>query len=75
MANLASPGQDLITLHMYSPPLAGARIYSISETTLADHDCLVARRPRDLVRPIRVDGPHAGSASSSTLMWASKVAR
>jgi cysteine dioxygenase len=73
LANLASPGQDLITLHMYSPPLAGTRIYSISETTLADHDGLAARRPRDLVPPIRVDGPHAGYAS--TPWQASKVAR
>jgi cysteine dioxygenase len=63
MANLAPTGQDLVTLHIYSPPLAATRIYSISETILADHDGLAARRPRDLARPIRVDRPHAGSSS------------
>jgi cysteine dioxygenase len=73
MANLAPRGEDLITLHIYSPPLGATRIYSISETILADHDYLAALRPRDLARPIRVDGPHAGS--SSTPRQASKVTR
>jgi cysteine dioxygenase len=73
MANLAPTGQDLITLHIYSPPLAATRIYSIRETILADHDCLAVLRPRDLARLIRVDGPHA--SSSSTPRRASKVTR
>jgi cysteine dioxygenase len=73
MANLAARGQDLITLHIYSPPLAATRIYSIGETILADHDGLAARRPQDLARLIRVDGPHAGS--SNTPRRASKVTR
>jgi len=64
VANLAPAGQDLITLHTSSPPLAATRIYSIRETVLADHDGLAARRPRDLARRIRVDRPHAGSSSA-----------
>jgi cysteine dioxygenase len=73
LANLARPGEDLITLHIYSPPLAGVRTYSISETVLADHDHLAQRRPPDLARPIRMDRPHA--RSSNTSRRASKVAR
>jgi cysteine dioxygenase len=73
MANLAPAGQDLITLHVYAPPLAATRIYSIGETVLADHDGLAARRPRDLARLIRVDRPHAGSSSAPRR--ASKVMR
>jgi cysteine dioxygenase len=71
MANLGRLGEDLITLHVYSPPLSVTRAYSISETTLADHDRLMALRPRLLRRPIRVDGAHVHS--SSTPMRASQV--
>jgi cysteine dioxygenase len=73
VANLAPPGEDLITLHVYCPPLAGTRTYSISDTILADHDGLARVRPPDLARPIRVDGPHA--RLSNTPRRASKVAR
>jgi cysteine dioxygenase len=73
MANLAPTGQDLITLHIYAPPLAATRIYSIRETILADHDCLAALRPRDVARLIRADGPHADA--SSTPKRASRVTR
>jgi cysteine dioxygenase len=45
MANLEPPGSDLISLHIYSPPLSGMRTYTIGETTLADHDRLIAERP------------------------------
>ena len=71
MGNLAPPGHDLITLHIYSPPLSAMRIYSLSETTLADHDRLAALRPRVLMRSIREDGAHVGF--SSTPKRASKV--
>jgi cysteine dioxygenase len=71
MGNLAPPGNDLITLHVYSPRLSAMRIYSIGETTLADHDRLATRRPRDRSRQIRMDGAHVGS--SSTPRRASKV--
>jgi cysteine dioxygenase len=59
MANLESPGSDLISLHIYSPPLTGMRTYSIGETTLADHDRLIAARPPLLKARIRADGPHS----------------
>ena len=41
MANLEPPGQELITLHVYSPPPLHWKYYSLDETTLADHDRLV----------------------------------
>jgi cysteine dioxygenase len=53
MGNLAPAGDDLITLHIYSPPLSAMRIYSLSETTLADHDRLAALRPKERTRQIR----------------------
>ena len=55
LANLAPAGHDLITLHVYSPPLSATRTYSIGETTLADHDRLAALRPHVLTRTIRAD--------------------
>jgi cysteine dioxygenase len=64
MGNLAAPGHDLITLHVYAPPLSGMRIYSIGETTLADHDRLAATRPRDLTGEIRIDAAHPVSSST-----------
>jgi cysteine dioxygenase len=63
LANLGPIGQDLITLHIYSPPLAGTRTYSIRDTILSDHDGLAVRRPRDRRRLIWVDGPHANSSN------------
>jgi cysteine dioxygenase len=50
LGNLASAGRDLVTLHIYSPPLTTMRVYSVSETTLADHDRLAALRPKVLTR-------------------------
>jgi len=41
MANLEPPGEDLITLHVYSPPPLHWKYYSLDETTLADHDRLL----------------------------------
>lgn len=63
MANLEPPGQDLITLHVYSPPPSAWRYYTLDKTTLADHDSLIPRRSEALVvdlrpsRTLRVDGP------------------
>jgi cysteine dioxygenase len=73
MGNLAPAGHDLITLHIYSPPLSAMRIYSLSETTLADHDCLAALRPKERARRTRADEAHVGS--SSTPSGVSKVTR
>jgi cysteine dioxygenase len=64
MGDLAPPGHDPITLHVYSPPLSVSRIDSIGETTLADHDGLSASRPQDLTMRIRLDGPHSGSSNT-----------
>jgi len=72
MGNLAPPGQDLITLHVYSPPLSAMRIYPIGETTLAGLDHLASLRPGDLSRQIRTDEAHVGS--SRTPRRVSKVA-
>jgi cysteine dioxygenase len=65
MGNLALPGQDLITLHIYSPPLTAMRVYSIGETTLADLDNLAALKPHDLTLRIRLDGAHSFPSSST----------
>lgn len=35
LANLEPPGHDLVTLHVYSPPLARMRTYRVDETTAA----------------------------------------
>lgn len=35
LANLEPAGHDLVTLHVYSPPLVQMRTYSVDETTLA----------------------------------------
>jgi uncharacterized NAD(P)/FAD-binding protein YdhS len=55
MGNFAGSGQDLITLHIYSPPPASWRFYSVSETTLADHDRLIGRP----ARTVRVELGHS----------------
>lgn len=36
MSNLQPPGQDLITLHVYSPPLLHMGVYSLTDTTVRD---------------------------------------
>jgi cysteine dioxygenase len=51
MANLEAPGEDLITLHVYSRPAVHWRSYRIAETTLADDDRLI-RKP---ARTMRID--------------------
>jgi cysteine dioxygenase len=64
MGNLAPAGNDLITLHIYSPPLSAMRVYSLSETTLADHDRLAALRPKERARAIGGNKAHVGSSST-----------
>jgi cysteine dioxygenase len=71
MGNLAPPGRDLITLHVYSPPLTAMRVYSLAETMLADHDRLASLRPRVVGRQLRADGPHP--IPSNTPVRASEV--
>jgi uncharacterized NAD(P)/FAD-binding protein YdhS len=41
MANLEPTGQELITLHVYSPPPSCWNYYTLDVTTLADHDVLL----------------------------------
>jgi len=41
MANLEPVGQDLVTLHVYSPPPASWNYFKIEATILADHDALL----------------------------------
>ena len=41
MANLEPSGQDLITLHVYSPPPSCWSYFTLDVTTLADHDRLL----------------------------------
>jgi hypothetical protein len=63
MANLALPGQDMVTLHFYSPPLERMRTYSLADTTLDDHDSLAVVRPNVLKATIRADRAHGSSLS------------
>lgn len=43
VANFASPAQDLVTLHCYSPPLTSMRIFETHETFLAEYDDITVR--------------------------------
>ncbi|WP_165226294.1 cysteine dioxygenase [Aquisphaera insulae] len=45
LANLQAPGEDLVTVHVYSPPPSGWRYHSLDETTLAANDHLIRDRP------------------------------
>jgi uncharacterized NAD(P)/FAD-binding protein YdhS len=49
MANLEPPGQDLITLHVYSPPPSCWNYFTLDVTTLADHDRLLQERAETVV--------------------------
>jgi cysteine dioxygenase len=42
MSNLQAPGQDLITLHIYSPPLIVMGLYSLTETRVREFNDPVA---------------------------------
>jgi uncharacterized NAD(P)/FAD-binding protein YdhS len=46
MVNLQAEGTDLVTLHLYSPPLREMEFVGMDETTLANHDV-------DLLGPVR----------------------
>ncbi|MFO0958683.1 MAG: cysteine dioxygenase family protein [Isosphaeraceae bacterium] len=41
LGNLEAEGQDLITLHVYSPPPASWRYYTLDQTAFAGHDRLI----------------------------------
>lgn len=43
VANFAGPGQDLITLHCYSPPLASMRVFGEDETFFAGYSGVAGR--------------------------------
>lgn len=43
MANLSGKNEDLVTLHCYSPPLSGMRIYDQSETFMSSYSQVVER--------------------------------
>lgn len=54
MANLERAGDDLVTLHVYSPPPAGWRFHTLDQTILSDNDRLIRDRPST----VRVDLGH-----------------
>ena len=54
VANLQPAGQNLITLHVYSPPPSEWSYYRLDDTTLAGHDRVIENRPETL----RVDLGH-----------------
>jgi cysteine dioxygenase len=45
LANLEPPGVDLISLHVYSPPLSNCRCYRVAETALYENDSLIDNAP------------------------------
>ncbi len=49
MANLEAPGEDLITLHVYSPPPSSWNYFKLDVTTLADHDVLLSEGNQTVV--------------------------
>jgi uncharacterized NAD(P)/FAD-binding protein YdhS len=71
MANLEPPGQDLITLHVYSPPPSCWNYFTLDVTTLADHDRLLHDRPETVVvnfgqaMPIAPGGPEIESVETN----------
>lgn len=38
MGNLEGPGEDLLSLHIYSPPLTAMKLFSLSDTCMAKHE-------------------------------------
>lgn len=58
VANLDPPGRDLVTLHIYSPPLSGYRRFSIEETSVHVGRCVAF----DVAVPIQ--DPTAPAAES-----------
>ncbi len=43
VANYSASGEDLVTLHCYSPPLRSMRVYSEHETFFADYSAVTER--------------------------------
>ena len=71
MANLEPPGQDLITLHVYSPPPSCWNYFTLDVTTLADHDRLLREGAETVVvdfgqsMPIAAEGSHVEVLTST----------
>jgi cysteine dioxygenase len=63
LANMESPGVDLISLHVYSPRLKGARYYRLEGTENSYHTHLVAPVPETIVAPL-----HARSAVNRVVL-------
>lgn len=42
VGNFASPAQDLVTLHCYSPPLSSMQVFEENETFFADYSAITA---------------------------------
>jgi uncharacterized NAD(P)/FAD-binding protein YdhS len=75
MANLQQPGQDLITLHLYSPPPVAWRFYTVDETSLAGHDSLIERSPKTIFLPlISLDATANGPRDGVSHVWSERVA-
>ena len=52
IANLESAGTDLVSLHVFSPPLTSGRRYRLAETTFADHDAVIDHPPMTRSAPM-----------------------
>ncbi len=53
VANLESPGADLISLHVYSPRFRGARYYRIDGTEHPMHTHIITVVPETIVAPLQ----------------------
>ena len=73
MANLEPPGQELITLHVYSPPPLHWKYYSLDETTLADHDRIVREGTETVIvdfgQAVRSGRKGLGNGSFESVGW------
>ena len=61
MANLQGPGEDLGTLHVFSPPPVGWRYHAVDQRILGDNDRLIQDRPTT----VHVDLGHQAVAGPS----------
>ncbi len=73
MANLEPPGQDLITLHVYSPPPSSWNYFTLDVTTLGDHDRLLHDRPETLVVDFGQHMPIAPAGSRVEIVSESEI--
>jgi uncharacterized NAD(P)/FAD-binding protein YdhS/predicted metal-dependent enzyme (double-stranded beta helix superfamily) len=74
MANLQPAGQDLITLHIYSPPPASWQFYTVDQTSLAGHDELIERSPKTISLPlVSLESSPRPSARGISQVWSNRV--